>query len=104
MTPTTAGAQAPASGAALGPARYELMGTPGQGGRGVVYKGRDREVERVVAIKTIQRHAGGELDTIAGRLSREARTAARLSHPGIVTVYDVGRHAGTPYVVMEYFT
>ena len=104
MTPTTASAQATTSARALAPERYELLETLGQGAMGVVYKARDRELDRVVAIKTIQRHAGADLDAIAGRLSQEARTAARLSHPGIVAVYDVGRHAGTPYVVMEYFT
>jgi len=86
------------------PERYELLGTLGQGAMGVVYKARDRELDRVVAIKTIEPQAGADVDAIAARLSREAMTAARLSHPGIVTVYDVGRHANTPYVVMEYFT
>jgi len=71
---------------------------------GVVYKARDRELDRVVAIKTIEPQAGVDVEAIAARLSREAMTAARLSHPGIVTVYDVGRHDGTPYVVMECFT
>jgi serine/threonine-protein kinase len=86
------------------PERYELLGTLGQGAMGVVYKARDRELDRVVAIKTIEPQAAADVEAIAARLSREAMTAARLSHPGIVTVYDVGRHANTPYVVMEYFT
>jgi hypothetical protein len=86
------------------PERYELLGTLGQGAMGVVYKARDRELDRVVAIKTIEPQAAADVEAIAARLSREAMTAARLSHPGIVAVYDVGRHANTPYVVMEYFT
>ncbi len=93
--------------ATLAPDRYELLSTLGQGAMGVVYQARDRELDRVVAIKTLQRHDGGagpDFEAIAARLSREAMAAARLSHPGIVTVYDVGRHGGTPYVVMEYFT
>src|SRR5258705_9985929 len=93
--------------ATLAPDRYELLSTLGQGAMGVVYQARDRELDRVVAIKTLQRHDGGagpDFEAIAARLSREAMAAARLSHPGIVTVYDVGRHDGTPYVVMECFT
>src|SRR5919109_660211 len=104
MTPTTADAQAAPSARTVAPERYDVLSTLGQGAMGVVYQARDRELDRVVAIKTIQRHAGADFEAIAGRLSREAMTAARLSHPGIVTIYDVGRHAGTPYVVMEYFT
>src|SRR5438874_6804579 len=104
MTPTSASAPAPSSARAIAPERYELLETLGQGAMGVVYKARDRELDRVVAIKTIQGQPGADFEAIAGRLSREAMTAARLSHPGIVAVYDVGRHAGTPYVVMEYFT
>ena len=104
MTPTSASAPAPSSARAIAPERYELLETLGQGAMGVVYQARDRELDRVVAIKTIQGQPGADFEAIAGRLSREAMTAARLSHPGIVAVYDVGRHAGTPYVVMEYFT
>ena len=104
MTPTTADTQAAAGARTVAPERYDVLSTLGQGAMGVVYQARDRELDRVVAIKTIQRHAGADFEAIAGRLSREAMTAARLSHPGIVTVYDVGRHAGTPYVVMEYFS
>src|SRR5256885_10254711 len=104
MTPTSASAPAPSSARAIAPERYELLETLGQGAMGVVYKARDRELDRVVAIKTIQGQPGADFEAIAGRLSREAMTAARLSHPGIVAVYDVGRHAGTPYVVMEYFS
>ena len=103
MTPSTADAQLK-----LSARRYELLGVLGQGAMGIVYKARDRELDREVAIKTLQRQdargSGADVEAIAGRLSREAMAAARLSHPGIVTVYDVGRFAGTPYVVMEYFT
>ena len=108
MTPSTADAQLKLSARPVAPERYELLGVLGQGAMGIVYKARDRELDREVAIKTLQRHdargSGPEVEAIAGRLSREAMAAARLSHPGIVTVHDVGRFAGTPYVVMEYFT
>ena len=108
MTPSTADAQLKLSARPVAPERYELLGVLGQGAMGIVYKARDRELDREVAIKTLQRQdargSGADVEAIAGRLSREAMAAARLSHPGIVTVYDVGRFAGTPYVVMEYFT
>ena len=108
MTPSTADAQPKLSARPVAPERYELLGVLGQGAMGIVYKARDRELDREVAIKTLQRQdargSGADVEAIAGRLSREAMAAARLSHPGIVTVYDVGRFAGTPYVVMEYFT
>src|SRR5256885_189899 len=108
MTPSTADAQLKLSARPVAAERYELLGVLGQGAMGIVYKARDRELDREVAIKTLQRQdargSGADVEAIAGRLSREAMAAARLSHPGIVTVYDVGRFAGTPYVVMEYFT
>src|SRR2546422_804249 len=100
MTPSTADAQLKLSAHPVAPERYELLGVLGQGAMGIVYKARDRELDREVAIKTLQRQdargSGADVEAIAGRLSREAMAAARLSHPGIVTVYDVGRFAGTP--------
>jgi len=89
------------------PERYEGLEIIGQGAMGVVYKARDRDLDRIVAIKTIHpnRSARGQLfDAIAARLCREAMAAARLAHPGIVAVYDVGRVSETPYIVMEYIT
>jgi serine/threonine protein kinase len=72
----------------LGGTRYELLGEVARGGMGVVYRARDRELGRDVALKLIALgradHAGAE------RLRREARTLARLEHPGIVPVHDVG--------------
>lgn len=88
------------------PDRYEILEVLGQGAMGIVYKARDRDLDRIVAIKTIHPESPShpqESSPIAARLYQEATAAARLSHPGIVTVYDVGRAAGVPYVVMEYF-
>jgi len=68
--------------------RYELRGEVARGGMGVVYVARDRELERDVALKVIAVEAA-DAET-AERLRREARTIARLEHPGIVPVHDVG--------------
>ena len=86
--------------------RYETLEVLGQGAMGIVYKARDRALDRVVAIKTIhpdQAALGSDFSGITERLYQEATAAARLNHPGIVTVYDVTLTAGVPYVVMEYF-
>ncbi|HEX5714527.1 MAG TPA: serine/threonine-protein kinase [Thermoanaerobaculia bacterium] len=64
---------------------YEIVGTIGQGGMGTVYLARDRDLDREVALKVVQLH---QEDT--ERLLREARILARLEHPGIVPVHDVG--------------
>jgi serine/threonine protein kinase len=68
--------------------RYELQGEVARGGMGVVYLARDRELERYVALKVIAVEASDS--ETAERLRREARTIARLEHPGIVPVHDVG--------------
>jgi serine/threonine-protein kinase len=88
------------------PERYEGFEIVGQGAMGVVYKAHDRDLDRVVAIKTIHPNSaarGDDFDVVAARLCREAMAAARLTHPGIMAIYDVGRVAETPYIVMEYF-
>ena len=88
------------------PERYERLEILGQGAMGVVYKAHDRDLDRTVAIKTIHPSsvARSDFEAIAARLCREAMAAARLAHPSIVAVYDVGRVSETPYIVMEYFT
>ena len=79
---------------------YEIVGWLGAGGMGVVYRARDPRLGRDVAIKLIS-------DTVATDASRmqrfeqEARAAGQLNHPNIVAVFDVGRHAGAPYIVSE---
>jgi eukaryotic-like serine/threonine-protein kinase len=84
-------------GAVIG--RFELIREVGRGGFGVVYEARDRELGRLVAFKAVR--AGGSRDVREERLLREAEAAARLSHPNIVTLFDVGRSAEGPYLVME---
>jgi len=86
--------------------RYELLAELGRGAMGIVYKARDPKIDRLVAIKTISLFAQTpeEDREFRERLFVEARAAGRLSHPGIVTVFDVGEDPDTlnPYIVMEY--
>ena len=83
--------------------KYELRGTLGKGAMGVVYDAWDPVIERRVAVKTISMPADGEDDRAEeyARFKREAQAAGRLSHPGIVAVYDYGDDAGVAYIAME---
>jgi serine/threonine-protein kinase len=86
--------------------RYEVLSELGRGAMGVVYKARDPKINRTVAIKTISLAGQSAEDEkeFRERFVREAEAAGRLSHPGIVTIFDVGEEAETrsPYIVMEY--
>jgi tRNA A-37 threonylcarbamoyl transferase component Bud32 len=87
-------------GALLG-GRYEVLEPLGQGGMAEVYLATDRLLGRQVAVKVIlERYAGD--DRFVARFRREARAAAALSHPNVVSVFDVGTHQGSPFIVMEY--
>ena len=66
-----------------------------------VYRARDRVLDRTVAVKLLPAEMASD-DQAADRLQREARSAARLNHPRIVSVFDAGLANGTPYLVMEY--
>ena len=79
--------------------RFELVREVGSGGFGVVYEARDRELGRTVAFKAVR--AGERVGLKEERLLREAEAAARLSHPNIVTLFDVGRCEEGPYLVLE---
>jgi tripartite ATP-independent transporter DctP family solute receptor len=79
--------------------RFELVREIGRGGFGVVYEARDRELRRTVAFKSVR--VGGALDARQQRLLYEAEAAARLAHPNIVTLYDVGHSDEGPYLVLE---
>ncbi len=81
--------------------KYELIDRIGQGGMGTVYRARDRELGRDVALKAIRLPEASP--DIAARMLREARTLARLEHPGIVPVHDVGRlNDGRVYYAMKF--
>jgi serine/threonine protein kinase len=80
--------------------RYELRERLGHGGMATVYSARDLKLDREVAIKLLADNLAGD-DEVRSRFSREARHAARLDHPNIVQVFDVGEEDGRPYIVME---
>jgi serine/threonine protein kinase len=83
--------------------KYEILSQLGRGGMGVVYKARDTVIDRIVAIKTIIVSSDGEEDkNLIERLHMEARSAGRLHHPNIVTVFDYGDQDGLSYIVMEF--
>src|SRR5262245_22364854 len=80
---------------------YEVVEVLGRGGMGVVYKARDRDLPRFVAIKVL-RVAGGSTDAERARFRQEAEVLARLQHPNVVQILGVGEHIGKPYLVLEY--
>ena len=86
--------------------RYQILDELGRGAMGVVYKARDPRINRVVAVKTISLvgQPPEEDREYRERFFREAEAAGRLSHPGIVTIFDAGEEPETraPYIVMEY--
>ena len=85
---------------ALGDA-YTIEGEVGRGGMGVVYRARDERLQRRVAIKVLPPELAFQKD-IRERFTREAQTAAKLSHPHIVPIHTVGEGQGLVYFVMGY--
>jgi len=85
--------------------RYEILDELGRGAMGVVYRARDTQIGRIVALKIILTKSGppAEVEHYKQRFQREAQAAGRLSHPGIVTLHDIAEDAhGQPYIVMEF--
>ena len=85
--------------------RYEIIGELGKGAMGIVYKGRDPKINRIVAIKTIrfdQEFEEDQAKEIKERFFREAEAAGILNHPNIVTIYDVGEDYDLSYMAMEF--
>src|SRR3954469_4659103 len=83
----------------LGP--YRLLNRIGAGGMGEVWKAEDTHLLRTVAVKLLRPELAGDEEWKA-RFLREARTAARLSHPNIATIYAVDEADGRMYIAMEY--
>src|SRR5438045_9510210 len=81
--------------------RYELSDRLGHGGMATVYLARDHKLDRDVAIKLLADNFAGD-DEVRKRFSREAWVAAKLDHPNVVQVFDVGEEDGRPFIVMEY--
>lgn len=83
--------------------RYEIVDELGQGAMGIVYKAKDPLIDRVVAIKTINLSlALNEKEEYEARFYQEAKAAGRLSHPNIVTIFDVGKSGDIAYIAMEF--
>ena len=81
--------------------RYEIVGSIARGGMGRVYRARDTLLDREVAVKVLDRALSRQA-TFVSRFKKEARAAARLNHPNVVSLFDYGNDDGLYFIVMEY--
>jgi serine/threonine protein kinase len=79
---------------------YKILARIGAGGMGVVWRARDTRLDREVAIKVLPASLVNNLDSLR-RFEQEARATSALNHPNILTIYDIGEHEGSPYIVAE---
>jgi len=82
--------------------RYEIQGVLGQGGMGVVYRAHDRDLDDVVAIKTLRGEALSADPSLLDRFKQEIRLARRITHPNILRTHDLGESLGLRYLSMEF--
>ncbi|MCB0311304.1 MAG: serine/threonine protein kinase, partial [Bdellovibrionales bacterium] len=85
--------------------KYKILGTLGRGSMGIVYKGQDPEIGRLVAIKTLRKMFSSHFQDTSTSLERfrlEARSAGNLRHPNIITVFDINFEGEIPFIVMDY--
>ena len=106
LSPTSGNSTAPASTASArlagdGPPGYEIQDELGRGGMGVVYKALHLALNRPVALKMVRSGVRASAVELL-RFKAEGETVARLNHPNVVQVHEVGVHAGSPYLVLEY--
>ena len=80
--------------------RYELLSRLGAGGMGEVWRARDHDLHRDVAVKFLPEQFAADPSRM-GRFAQEARAASSLNHPNIVTIHEIGETSGLPYIVME---
>src|SRR6185436_7272082 len=81
-------------------AQYTIVWKIGEGGMGEVYRARDGRLDRNVAIKILPANFATDVDRL-NRFEQEARATSALNHPNILTVYDIGTHGGSPFIVAE---
>src|SRR5664279_1240416 len=84
-------------------AHYQILEKLGEGGMGVVYKARDTQLDRLVALKVLRADKVANPDRKL-RFVQEAKAASALNHPNIVTIHDIDSAGGHEFMVMEYIT
>jgi HAMP domain-containing protein/predicted Ser/Thr protein kinase len=82
--------------------RYDVLGTIGKGGMGVVYRARDRQLDEVVALKVLRSDVLKDDPTLIDRFKQEIKLARRITHRNVLRTHDFGETQGTPYISMEY--
>ena len=82
--------------------RYEILGTLGKGGMGVVYRARDRQLDEVVALKLLRPEALATDPTLLDRFKQEIKLARRITHRNVLRTHDFGETGGVPFISMEY--